>query len=402
MASRRWRARSGKSPRCIAPPDVTPGTRVALFLASVFAAGAVSSYMPLWFADRGLSPVEIGQVLSLTSIFRVFAGPSWGTVADRLGRRRPVMIAGAAVAMTMSLAFIPAHGFAPILVVAAVQGVAASSLVPLSDSLALALARDGKLEYAPVRSAGSISFMIATAVAGQGLAVLGATIAPAMQAIGYGLAAGFARLLPEVSVPPSAARPFGALMLFRVKPFCLAIATTALIQGSHAAYYGFAALYWRSQGIGDRTIGLLFAEAIIAEIALFLRGRRLIEWLGPAGLTACAALAALIRWTGTAFAPPLYVLFLLQFLHAGTFAMQHLSSMMMLTRFVPPERAATAQALHAALGYGAPAGLIMLVTGYLYAHFGGLAFLAMAAIAGMALFLVPSVWGATRHAEAGG
>ncbi len=41
--------------------------------------------------------------------------------------------------------------------------------------------------------------------------------------------------------------------------------------------------------MSDAVIGLLMAEAIIAEIALFAWGRRLIERLGPAGLTACAA-----------------------------------------------------------------------------------------------------------------
>jgi PPP family 3-phenylpropionic acid transporter len=170
--------------------------------------------------------------------------------------------------------------------------------------------------------------------------------------------------------------------------FRLTVACTALIQGSHAAYYGFAAIYWRSQGIGDATIGLLFAEGIIAEIALFLRGRRLVERLGPAGLTACAAAAAVVRWGGMAMAPPLPVLAVLQLLHAATFAMQHLAAMMLLSRSVPPERAATAQALHSALGQGVPNGLMVLLTGILYARMGGSAFLAMAVVSGMALVLV--------------
>jgi len=173
-----------------------------------------------------------------------------------------------------------------------------------------------------------------------------------------------------------------------LRAFRLTVAGTALIQGSHAAYYGFAAIYWRSQGIGDGAIGLLFAEGIIAEIALFLRGRRLVEWLGPSGLTLCAALASVVRWTGTALAPPLPVLALLQLLHAVTFAMQHLAAMMLLSRTVPPERAATAQALHSALGQGVPNGLMMLLTGFLFARMGGDAFLAMAAVSGLALGLV--------------
>ena len=84
----------------------------------------------------------------------------------------------------------------------------------------------------------------------------------------------------------------GGWELFRLPPFRLTVACTALIQGAHAAYYGFAAIYWRHQGFSDAVIGLLFAEGIIAEILLFLRGRRLVERLGPAGLTACAAAAA--------------------------------------------------------------------------------------------------------------
>ena len=83
---------------------------------------------------------------------------------------------------------------------------------------------------------------------------------------------------------------------------------SALIQGAHAAYYGFAALLWRSQGFSDTTIGLLIAEGIVAEVLLFARGRRLVDWLGPVGLTTCAATAAVVRWTVTAFTPGLPVL----------------------------------------------------------------------------------------------
>ncbi len=370
---------------------MTPGTRVALFLAAVFGANAVSAYMPLWFADRGLSAADIGQVLGLASLFKVIAGPGWGGIADHLGRRRPVMIAAATVATGLSLAYLPATGFGAILIIAACQGVAASALGPLADSLALALARDGRLEYGPVRSAGSIAFMIATALAGQGLALLGLSIVPAMQAIGYGFAAIFAHALPET--PTTARRPgssvvgglIGGWTLFRLRPFRLAVACTALIQGAHAAYYGFAALFWREQGIDDGTIGLLFAEAIVAEIALFLWGQRLIAFLGPAGLTGLAAAASVLRWSAMAAAPPLIVLALLQILHAATFAMQHLSAMRLLSQSIPASRAATGQALHSALGYGAPTGVMMLVSGMLYARAGGLAFLVMAGCAACAL-----------------
>ncbi len=368
---------------------MSAGFRVALFFAALFAAAAINTaFLPLWFADRGLTAVAIGQVLGAASLLRVFAGPGWGTVADRIGRRRPVMLVAAISACTAALFYLPLHGLLPLLLVASVQGVASSALNPLIDSLALTLARDRRMEYGPVRSIGSIAYMAASAGTGWLLSLTGSWLVPWLLAGTYGSAAVITPLLPEASRTPAPPRALAALRLLANRPFRLIVLASALIQGAHAAYYGFAPLFWRAQGFSDSTIGLLIAEGIVAEVALFAWGRRLVERLGPAGLTACAASASLLRWTVTACAPPLAVLAAIQLLHAATFAMQHLSAMLVLSRSVPPERAATAQALHSALGMGAPGGLLMLLSGVLYARFGGLAFLAMAAIGGSALLVV--------------
>lgn len=362
--------------------------RVGLFVGAYFTAMGVTGFMPLWFADRGLSPADIGQILSAASFLRVLAGPQWGGVADRLGRRRPVLTGATLAATVLVLIFPLTSGFWPVLLVAAGQGIAASAINPLADSLALSLARQGLMEYGPVRAVGSATFMLATAAAGSLLTAVGSWLLPFLLAIGYGTSTVLSRLLPEADLGASRARGFGGWELFRNPAFRLAVACTALIQGAHAAYYGFAALLWRSQGLSDQTIGLLLAEGIVVEILLFWRGRRLIERLGPSGLTACAAMASIVRWSAIAFSPGLPMLVAVQLLHAATFAMQHLSSMLLLGRAVPPERAATAQALHAALGYGIPAGVAMFVSGLLYARFGGLAFLASAVLGGSALLLV--------------
>ena len=367
---------------------MSAAARVAAFLGAYFAANAINAFMPLWFADRGLSASAIGQILGAAALLRVLAGPQWGNVADRLGRRRPVLFSAAFAAAGLGLSYVTATGFLPLLLIAAAQGIASSAINPLADSLALALAREGRIAYGPVRAVGSATFMVATAIAGWLLNRIGSWLVPYLLALGYGASALFSLFLPEAATKPAAPRAFAGLMLFRNKAFRLALGCTALIQGAHAAYYGFAALFWRSQGLSDTAIGLLIAEGIIAEILLFARGRCLVEQLGPAGLTACAAGASILRWTITAFAPPVPVLAAVQMLHAATFAMQHLSAMLVLSRFVPAERAATAQALHSALGYGAPTGLMMLLSGWLYARHGGLVFLAMAVVAGLALVLV--------------
>ena len=368
----------------------TAGARVGFFFAAMFGTFAIQgAYMPLWFSDRGLSSAAIGQVLGAASLFRVLCGPAWGQVADRLGQRGAVLFCTALAATGGALLYVPSHGFLAILVVAAGQGVVSSALSPLIDSLALALNREGRMQYGPVRAWGSGAFMATTAAGGWLLAAAGSWIVPWLLAGGYALVAVAARLLPRPAEPPqSAARAEGAWALLRRPAFRATIAASALIQGSHAAYYGFGALYWRSQGYSDSTIGLLIAEGIVAEIFLFVRGRALVDRLGPAGLTACAAGASVVRWTVTGLSPGLPVLASVQALHAATFALQHLSAMQMLSRTIPPARAGTAQALHAALGMGLPTGILMIVSGWIYARAGGYVFLAMALLSSLAVFTV--------------
>ena len=368
---------------------LSDGQRVGLFLATFFAAGAITTaYLPIWFADRGLNSVEIGQVLGLGFLLRVMTVPGWGWLADIVGRRRAVLFVAAVLAASTAALLPAAPGFLAILLIAAIQGVAASALTPLSDAMTLALVAVRRLDYGRTRAYGSVAYMVATALGGILLGRLGSGIVPWMLAGFYGLACALTPILPGVIAPATAMR-FQQGPLFN-RAFRLALAATALIQGAHSTYYAFAALHWRAAGIQDGVIGLLIGEGIVAEIALFIWGRSLVERLGPARLTAIAAAASVLRWTATAFVTNVPALAIIQLLHAATFACQHLSTMLVL-RTMPAHRAGTAQALMSALGFSAPTGLLIWLSGQLYGEVGGLTFLVMAVIGGSALLLVPAL-----------
>ena len=365
---------------------MTDSSRVGLVLAASFAAAAISSaYLPLWFADRGLSAGEIGTVLGVSSLLRVVGAPGGGWAADVFGRRLVLSIAaGVAAVTTASLPGL--SGVGSLLAATAVLGMAASLLSPLIDATTLALAGAGRLEYAPTRAWGSVSYMLATAAAGAVLARTGTGVVPWVLAAGFALAAAGALWLPDVT--RVATRASGSIaQVFRNRAFVLSLIATALIQGSHAAYYSFAPLHWRAAGLGDTAIGLLIAEGIVAEIALFLWGRRLVTRLGAAWLTGLAATACIVRWTALAFVTDWRALAVLQFLHAATFAFQHLSTMMVLAR-LPPGRAGVAQTVMSAIGFSAATGVLVWVTGQVYSEWGGFAFLPMAVAGGVALLTV--------------
>ena len=95
--------------------------------------------------------------------------------------------------------------------------------------------------------------------------------------------------------------------------------TSALIQGSHAAYYIFASIAWQQSGLGGLTIAGLWSLGVLAEIVVFALSPRFT--LQPSLLVVIAALCAVARWSITAQEPPIAVLAVVQLAHGLTFGL---------------------------------------------------------------------------------
>lgn len=375
--------------------------RMGLFTGAFFAgAGVAQAFLPLWLTDHGVTAAQLGAILGVAAIVRLVAVPGWGWLADRMATRRPILAAAAALTAVAAICFPLGNGVAAFATLITLQSMAAAALSPLTDAVTMALALEGRLIYGRVRAWGSASYMLATAAAGPILAWASSSVVPGLIATGYAAAAALAALVPEPARPLHVAEP-GRNGLLRMPGFRMTVLASALIQGSHAAYYAFAPILWRSAGLGDTAIGLLIAEGIVMEIVLFIWGGAWAARMGPARLTAMAACACVVRWTAIGATASVPVLMVVQLLHAGTFAMQHLSAMTMLGRVVLPRRAAGAQALHAAMGFSAPTGLLIWVSGLLYAQIGGGVFFVMAGLGAMGLATVaPLARSARTHSRA--
>jgi MFS transporter, PPP family, 3-phenylpropionic acid transporter len=190
--------------------------------------------------------------------------------------------------------------------------------------------------------------------------------------------------------PPLAARGGRSRMaalgrLAADRRFWLFVATAAALQASHQLYYGFGTLYWRTLGFSDAVIGCLWAEGVLAEIALFWASAGLVAGLGPLGLMALGGGAGIVRWGFSGCATGLAAAAALQLLHALTFGASHLGAMHFLARTVPPDAAASAQALYSGASAGIGSGLVMLAAGALYAAYGGQAYGFMALLSALGL-----------------
>ncbi len=362
-----------------------PGLRLGAFYAALFfTQGVLLPFWPVWLSTRGLSAGEIGVVLAAAQWIKIAGNPLAGIAADRSGMPRRVMLRLSAAALLGFLLFLPARSFAALALLSALTGGALSAVLPLGDNIALAAATAGEIDYGRVRLWGSLGFIAAALIAGRLIELAGAdgvlylliAAAAAVLAACTGLVERTRRIAPR--------RALGAGI--RRLPLLL-FAAAAAIQGSHAVYYGFGTLYWQHLGLADGAIAALWAEGVVAEILLFYASAPLLRRLGPAGMLALGGAAGVLRWSFTGIATGLPALALLQLLHALTFAAAHLGVMHHLARVLPPEQAATGQALYSAVVGGLAQGLALLLAGALFAAFGGAAYQAMAALAALGLVL---------------
>jgi len=373
--------------------DAVPfaGFYAALF----FALGVFLPFWPVFLAHKGLDGTATGTILALGTWAKAAGNPILGRVADRSPRPRFVVVALALVALAGTFAFPHLAGFWPLLIAYVVVFTAFQALIPIGDSRTLTVAADKGLDYGRLRLWGSAAFLAAVLGMGELLDRMPASIIPWTLALAFAALVGLAASLPAPRAHGRAGRGRGVRALMGDPAFVVFLVAVALLQASHAVYYGFSAVHWTNSGLSAATVGWLWAEGVIAEIALFFVGTRIVAAIGPIGLLALAAAGGLLRWTVLSGTTALPALAAVQGLHALTFGAAHLGAMYFISRHAPRELQATAQGVSAAATGGVGMGLAMLGAGPLYDAVAGRAFLAMA---GMSLAAVPLVaWLARTH-----
>jgi PPP family 3-phenylpropionic acid transporter len=362
-------------------PGLSAAIRYAAFYGTVFLAlGVYLPFWPVWLGARGLSSEQIGVLLALPAWVRIVGTPAIAQLTDRLGRPRMVLAVLAALSAGSFAALFLGGGFWPILLISLPAAICFTALVPLSESVTMAAVLRDRLDYGRIRLWGSIAFMIGTVGAGSLLSernpdlililTLGALLAAVVAAA----------TLPRQPVMAVGERRSSPLALLRNRRFLLFLGTASLLQASHAAYYAFSAVHWQAAGLSGTTIGALWAEGVIAEIAFFAVSAPLFARAGPAVLLLVAGVAGIVRWSVLGMTTDLPALMAVQILHAATFGAAHFGAMHFIARAAPPNLMATAQGLYSAASGGLGLGLALLLAGSLYGIDQGSAFLAMAGL----------------------
>jgi MFS transporter, PPP family, 3-phenylpropionic acid transporter len=376
-------------------------TRFILLYAAMYAAfGVASPFLPAFVSARGLAPDELGVVLGIGTAMRLITAPLAGRIGDLIQALRVVLVVCIALAASVTLGYLGAHGFWILLGINLLHAASLAPTTILADALALGSAsaalssgRRG-FEYGWVRGTGSAAFIVGILLSGQVVSALGLDFIIYLQALLLGAAALAAMLVPELIHARTTAAmrspAGGVLILLRLPLFRNLVLVAALILGSHAMHDTFAVIRWSTAGISPSTASWLWSESVAAEVLVFfVLGPALVTRLTPAGAAAIAALAGMLRWAVMAQTTDVIALALVQPLHGITFALLHLACMRLLAQTVPQGLEGTAQAIYGTVGIGTATALFIVISGVLYARFDAQAFWVMAALCALAL---PLTW----------
>jgi PPP family 3-phenylpropionic acid transporter len=319
-------------------------------------------------------------------------------LADLLGSLRLVLALCAALSAAAAIALVWPRRFWLLFFVALFQAAALAPTTSIADALSVNVARPRiagrEFEYGWIRGSASAAFVLGTLSVGQLISPTDLMPIIWMNAALLIAAAASTALVPSV-VPRAAMRTARSTaatavnLLVRISRFRMVILVSALVFGSHAMHDSFAVIRWSHAGIATSVISLLWSEAVVSEVFVFLLvGPALLDRFGPRGAAVLAAAAGIVRWSVAGLTTSVLLTSLIQPLHGLTFALLHLACMRMMRTLIPTSVAASAQALYA-FGSGLVTAALTFLSGTLYASYAGAAFFPMAALCLLAL---PFAW----------
>jgi MFS transporter, PPP family, 3-phenylpropionic acid transporter len=374
--------------------------RLGVIFAAIFVPAAVHlPYFPLWLEASGFSAEQIAVLLSAPMFLRVVTTPIISTLADRARDRADVFTGLCAAALAISTGYFLMPTYGVVLGVSLLLTIAWTPLTPLVDSLALSGVRRFGADYSRMRIWGSISYFVTNFVAGAILARASESIIPVLISAGLAASLAAAFLAPRLGRPRRAS-PLSTAELPEAAPslmrpyFLFFVSSAGVTIASHAFMYTFVSIYWKSLGLSETLVGVLWAFAVVAEVGLFMVFTRLFGAFSATATLAIAAISAIIRWI--AFPLVWWSLgvagfFVVQALHALSTGLILLSLQKMIAETVAEERMGAAQGVaFFASGFGLA--VMTLLSGPLYQAMGANGFYAMALVALVALGLAGLAW----------
>ncbi|MEQ1597798.1 MAG: MFS transporter [Methylotenera sp.] len=354
-----------------------------------FFVGAFVPYWGLYLQSEQFSAADIGILMSLFQISRIFAPNLWGWLADHTKQRVKWIKLTAFLGLMGFTVVFWAHGFWWLFFVMAALSLFTSSTLPLSESLTLAHLATSNGHYSRIRMWGSLGFIFAALILGFLIDVYGIKsllwFLLAVQIILFSLTF----KLPEAVIAPHENDHFSIWQVVKNPVVIALLIGCALMVTAHGVLYNFYSIYLVEHGYSKGMIGLLWSLGVICEIGIFMLMPKIMARFSLKNILLTSLVLAVLRFGMIGVAvDSLWLLLIAQSLHAFTFGSFHATSVEVITQFFNGRHQARGQAIYNSVAYGVGGTIGGLSGGFALQYLGGEKTFLLAALFPLAGFIV--------------
>ena len=383
--------------------SAVPYWRLSGFYFFYFAfVGAMSPFWGLYLQSLAFNAFQIGVLMSLLQVMRIFAPNIWGHIADRTGRRTAIVQIAAIGSVLVFAGVFAGNGFWWLFAVMAALSFFWSASLPLVEAMTLSHLGERSDAYGRIRLWGSVGFIVMVVGLGHAFDHVSIGWLPwAVLAVMLGIVA-FARVIPEAEILPHAGDHIPVWTVLKRPEVASLLAACLLMAVTHGPYYTFYSIYLVDHGYGKSTVGWLWALGVLCEIGVFLVIPRIFAQVTPRKLILASFALAVLRFLLIAWGvESAWLVWGAQTLHAFTFGTFHAAAVALIHAHFRGRHQARGQALYTSLSYGIGGTVGGLVSGLTWDTLGPAWTFTLAAASAALAWAVYAAWGKTESVPVG-
>jgi PPP family 3-phenylpropionic acid transporter len=327
--------------------------------------GAMAPFWSLYLRSLEFNAFQIGVLMSLLQVMRIFAPNIWGMIADHTGKRILVVQIAVIASVASYIGVFFGTSFLWMFSVMSLMSFFWSASLPLVEATTLNHLGERTEKYGRIRLWGSVGF-IASAV-GLGYVLDYVEIRFLLWAV-LGMLLGLvviARWVPEAEITPHHTDHLPVWHVVKQPHVVALIIACFLMAAAHGPYYTFYSIYLVDHGYTKTSVGWLWSLGVVCEIGVFILMPRLFRVFSLERILMFSFAMAVLRFLLIAWGVDWFGLILFaQVLHAATFGSYHASAVALIHRYFRGRHQSKGQAIYNSVAFGAGGTLGGLYSGY--------------------------------------
>jgi PPP family 3-phenylpropionic acid transporter len=333
--------------------------------------GVLGVYLPffnLYCYHLGFNGIQIGTISSLRAIVLVIFSIFWSFIADRFQKRKSIFVVCTWLSTIIWSLYFFSDSYWVFLFITGLYGLFYAPIIAFLEAFTIDILGKKKGEYGSIRAWGSISFITMVLVLGYVIELFTIKIILWVIFLGSLFQAALSMKMPGITSTGNT-RLFSKVKFFLRGRVVVFLFCAFLMLVSHGMYYGFFSIHLVSLGYGSLFVGLAWALASVAEVAVMIKSKFIFKHLSYEKALIVSFVVAAVRWLliGNVRSP--FSILLLQLLHAITYGMFHMASILYIDLLSPDETKTIGQAVNNATTYGLGLMAGFFLSGILYEHF---------------------------------